>query len=111
MERTMQYMLLVIGDESRLNLEPGTAVSPEIQAYVAALRKAGVMVGGERLQPTRTAKRISIRDGKTRVMHYVFGIVVVAIGIPLYFYFRHRYKATKEIIAAAQHSDEPQKHA
>ena len=64
----MQYMMLIYGDESRLNLEPGTAISPKIQAYVDALRKAGVMVGGERLQPTRRSKRLSRREGKMKIV-------------------------------------------
>jgi hypothetical protein len=64
----MQYMLLIYGDESRLNQAPGTPISPNIQAYVDALRKAGVMVGGERLHPTRRSKRISRREGKIKVI-------------------------------------------
>ena len=31
-------------------------------------------------------------EGKTRLMNSVFGIVVTATGIPLYYYFRWRYK-------------------
>ena len=31
-------------------------------------------------------------EGKTRLMNSVFGIVVTAAGIPLYYYFRYRYK-------------------
>jgi len=31
-------------------------------------------------------------DGKTRLMNSVFGIVVTAAGIPLYYYFRRKYK-------------------
>ena len=31
-------------------------------------------------------------EGKTRLMNSVFGIVVTAAGIPLYYYFRWRYK-------------------
>jgi len=61
-------MLLIYGDESRFNQDPGTAISPDFQAYVDALRKAGAMVGGERLQPTRRGKRISRREGKTKVI-------------------------------------------
>jgi len=31
-------------------------------------------------------------DGKTRLMSSVFGIMVTAAGIPLYYYFRWKYK-------------------
>jgi basic amino acid/polyamine antiporter, APA family len=31
-------------------------------------------------------------EGKTRLMNSVFGIVVTAAGIPLYYYFRRKYK-------------------
>jgi len=36
-------------------------------------------------------------EGKTRLMNSVFGIVVTAAGIPLYYYFRWRYKNKKGI--------------
>jgi APA family basic amino acid/polyamine antiporter len=35
-------------------------------------------------------------EGKTRLMNSVFGIVVTAAGIPLYYYFRWKYKNNKE---------------
>ena len=31
-------------------------------------------------------------EGKTKLMNSVFGIVVTAAGIPLYYYFRWKYK-------------------
>lgn len=34
-------------------------------------------------------------EGKTRLMNSVFGIVVTAAGIPLYYYFRWKYKTKK----------------
>ena len=36
-------------------------------------------------------------EGKTRLMNSVFGIVVTAAGIPLYYYFRWRYKNKTDI--------------
>ena len=35
-------------------------------------------------------------EGKTRLMNSVFGIVVTAAGIPLYYYFRRKYKDNKD---------------
>lgn len=64
----MQYMMLIMGDESRFNQQPETEMSPEFRVYAETLRKAGVMVGGERLQPSRRSKRISVREGKTKVI-------------------------------------------
>jgi APA family basic amino acid/polyamine antiporter len=36
-------------------------------------------------------------EGKTRLMNSVFGILITAAGIPLYYYFRWRYKNKKDI--------------
>jgi len=36
-------------------------------------------------------------EGKTRLMNSVFGIVVTAAGIPLYYYFRWKYKNKPDI--------------
>jgi APA family basic amino acid/polyamine antiporter len=36
-------------------------------------------------------------DGKTRLMNSVFGIMVTAAGIPLYYYFRWKYKGKADI--------------
>ena len=51
----MKYMLLIHGDESKMNtatIVDDTGMSPEYHAYNTALVKAGVMLGGERLRPT-----------------------------------------------------------
>ncbi|HVY51228.1 MAG TPA: YciI family protein [Devosia sp.] len=64
----MQYMMLIIGDESRFNTDPGIEPNREFAAYAEALRKAGVMKGGDRLYPTQRSKRVSVREGKTRVI-------------------------------------------
>jgi hypothetical protein len=64
----MQYIMLIMGDESRFNQEQDSPVNPEFQAYVQALTKAGVMVGGERLRPSRATKRVSVREGKAKVI-------------------------------------------
>ena len=36
-------------------------------------------------------------EGKTRLMNSVFGIMVTATGIPLYYYFRWKYKGKADI--------------
>ena len=37
-------------------------------AYAAAMEKAGILLGGERLQPAPTAATVRIQDGRTRVL-------------------------------------------
>lgn len=67
----MKYILLIHTDESvfqsvsRAEAERMTA--PYI-AYAEALRQAGAMVGGERLQPTSVASTVRVANGKTTVL-------------------------------------------
>jgi hypothetical protein len=69
----MQYMLLIYVDEAKgaqVAKEMGAAAmtAPYI-AYTEALQKAGVMVGGNRLQPTSAAAAVRVADGKTQVLN------------------------------------------
>jgi hypothetical protein len=66
----MQFMLLIHGDESRMNaLETDdTGMSPEYHAFNQALIKAGAMRGGERLRPTSAATTVRVRDKKAVVL-------------------------------------------
>lgn len=67
----MKYMLLIAGDETRMNVLPtigDTGMSEEFTAYHQALVKAGVWVGGERLKPTTTATTVRVRDKKAVVL-------------------------------------------
>lgn len=66
----MQYMLLIYGDESRMNaLEvDNTGMSPDYHAYNQALIKAGAMRGGERLRPTSAATSVRVRDQKAIIL-------------------------------------------
>ena len=67
----MKYMLLIHGDESKMNpatVVDDTGMSPEYHAYNTALVKAGVMVGGERLRPTSATTSIRVRDKKAVVL-------------------------------------------
>lgn len=67
----MQYMLLIMGDESRMNAADAvgdTGMSEAYHAYNAALVKAGVLVGGERLRPTSAATTVRVRDKKAVVL-------------------------------------------
>jgi len=69
----MKYMLLIYVDEAKgaqVAKQVGeTAMSAPYIAYTEALQKAGVIVGGDRLQPTSTATTVKVADGKTQVLN------------------------------------------
>jgi len=69
----MKYMLLIYTDEARgaqVAKEVGVAqMSAPYIAYAEALQKAGVIRGGDRLQPTSTATTVKVSDGKTQVLN------------------------------------------
>jgi len=62
----MQFMLLIHGDESRMNVLEG--MSPDYHAFNRALVKAGAMRGGERLRPTSAGAIVRVRDKKAVVL-------------------------------------------
>ena len=69
----MKYMLLIYVDEAkgaqiRKNVGDAEMSAPYI-AYTEALQKAGVIVGGDRLQPSSTATTVKVNDGKTQVLN------------------------------------------
>ena len=66
----MQYLLMIYANESAVQSwsEPQTTqVMAAYRAYIEAMKKAGVYVGSNRLQPTRTATTVRVRDGKSNV--------------------------------------------
>jgi hypothetical protein len=68
----MQYIFLIAGDEAAYLTTPKAAteqISAAYMAYTDAMRKAGVLVAGERLQASPTATTVRIRDGKTAVLN------------------------------------------
>jgi hypothetical protein len=71
-ETVMKYMLLIYGDEEKMRAIPKEDASKMLPAYFAyteALRKAGILVGSDRLQFTSTATTVRIREGKTNVVN------------------------------------------
>ena len=67
----MQYMLLIMGDETKMNtatVVDDTGMSPAYHAYNTALVKAGAMRGGERLRPTSATTTVRVRDKKAVVL-------------------------------------------
>jgi hypothetical protein len=69
----MKYMLLIDVDEAKgaqVRKQVGDAeMSAPYIAYTEALRKAGVILGGDRLQPTGTATSVRVNEGKTQVLN------------------------------------------
>ena len=67
----MQYLLMIAREDAYM-----TKASPEqrektmnaFMAYTKALMDAGLMVGGNALQPSSTGASVRVRDGKTQVL-------------------------------------------
>src|SRR5260221_8444491 len=72
MEKAMQYMLLVYTEEARFQAMSKSDAEKGLAAYGAygeALKKAGIVVGSNRLQPTASATSVRIANGKTNVLN------------------------------------------
>jgi hypothetical protein len=72
--RTVQYLLLIYGDEAAgnerfegMSEEERDRMMGEWWSYTEALQKAGVHVAGEALQPTATAKTVTVSNGERLV--------------------------------------------
>ncbi|PSJ60429.1 YciI family protein [Pseudaminobacter soli (ex Li et al. 2025)] len=66
----MRYMLLIYANEAAVQGNPDKVkdVSPAYIAYTNAMRDAGILLGGEPLQPTAYATTVRSRSGKTEVL-------------------------------------------
>ena len=67
----MQYLLLIYGNEAGMQAASKADIEKMVAAYGAyteALKKAGVMVGANRLQPTPSASTVRVTDGKSKVL-------------------------------------------
>ncbi|MBL8531450.1 MAG: YciI family protein [Hyphomonadaceae bacterium] len=79
----MKYMLLIYAEESAWAALSPDQVAQEMGAYFAysdALGKAGVMVGGDELQPVATAKTVAVRGGAAEVVDGPFADIKEALG-------------------------------
>ena len=64
----MKYLLTIYGDESGWNdvtPEQAQDIMAAYGAFGEAAEKAGVLLGGEGLQPTSTATTVSVRNDET----------------------------------------------
>jgi len=67
----MKYLLMIYGNETAEQAMSEAATNEMMAAYGAytqALVQAGVMAGGERLQPSSAATRVRMVAGKTEVL-------------------------------------------
>lgn len=67
----MQYLLLLYAEEAgwqKLTPEQQKQGVAAYGAYTEALKKAGVWVGSNRLQPIATATTVKVADGKSQVL-------------------------------------------
>jgi len=68
----MKYMLLIFNDEAKMKAVPKdepNKMMPAYTAYTEAMRTAGILRGGERLQYGSNATTIRVADGKTKVLN------------------------------------------
>lgn len=79
----MQYMCLIYNAEDN-GPQPGTdEFGPYMQAYIdftKEVQDAGVMVGGDALEPIATSTTVSVRDGKTEVVDGPFAETKEQLG-------------------------------
>ena len=64
----MKYLLLIYEDEriaAQMTQEQQGALFQAYNEYTAAIRAAGVLLGGEALTPSSTATTVRVRTGKT----------------------------------------------
>ena len=79
----MQYMLLIVREDTVM-----TQASPEdlaktmaaFMAYTRALRETGMLIAGDALQPSTTARTVRVRDGQTRVLDGPFADIKEQLG-------------------------------
>ena len=64
----MKYLLTIYADESRygtMTPEDSAAMMKAYNQFGTEAQSAGVLIGGEGLQPTATATTVRVRDGET----------------------------------------------
>jgi hypothetical protein len=70
-ETTMKYMLLIHTPEAAFKTASKADIEQVLAAYGAyteAMKKAGVIVGADRLHPTTSATTVRVANGKTTVL-------------------------------------------
>jgi hypothetical protein len=79
----MQYLLMIYGDETAMLHAPKEASSQTLaayEAYVGAMKKAGVLVGSNRLRPTSEATTVRAPGGQRSVLNGPFAETKEQLG-------------------------------
>lgn len=80
----MQYMMMIFEPASEFAKRENAAIAPEYwgawSAYSQALAEAGVMVGGNGLQPPPTATTLRLRNGAREVQDGPFADTKEQLG-------------------------------
>jgi hypothetical protein len=63
----VEYLVLIYRDESKDGEVDWGKLGQEYEEYAAAVSQAGVMRGGQKLQPSITASTVAVRDGELLV--------------------------------------------
>jgi hypothetical protein len=70
-EITMKYLLLIYGNEAGMLSASQETIGQMMAAYGAyteAVKKAGILVGSNRLRPTASGTTVRVANGKTEVL-------------------------------------------
>ena len=65
----MKYMLLIYQNEAAMTAADRRPYMAAYGAYTEALKKAGVVVGGDRLEGSSAATTVRVANGKTQVLN------------------------------------------
>jgi hypothetical protein len=79
----MQYLLLIYGNEAAMRDTPKEVSNQTLAAYMAyveAMRKAGVLLGSNRLRPTSEATTVRAPGGKQSVLNGPFAETKEQLG-------------------------------
>src|SRR5215470_11514102 len=79
----MQYLLMIYRNEANMlaaSKETNERTMAAYAAYTEAMKKAGVYVGGNRLQPTTTATTVRNPNGKASVLDGPFAETKEQLG-------------------------------
>src|SRR4051812_30569671 len=80
-ERSMQYLLMIYGDESATGTaEEREAVTAEYMKFGDEMGRKGVLVGGARLRPTSDATTVRVREGDVLTTDGPFAETAEQIG-------------------------------
>ena len=75
----MKFALLLYEDDAERVVKTDEEVAVCL-AYAAAMEKAGILIGGERLRPAGSAATVRIADGATRVLDGPYAEVKEQLG-------------------------------